>query len=162
MQQASGTIEKEVTGRELQSMVMEEDYLYEAMDSTSGPHIERNQTTGDDAYSDGPPVCEVYETIDESSVLESRAGSYDAYRPGSSFTTRATLPPHAKVMMLMKSNTPGEKPRLVKLEPVENPSKPDFRFAFETLRKCVKKSTPLQIPRTRKRRIIQPVVKKNK
>lgn len=94
--------------------------------------------------------------------MESSAGSYDAYRPGSSFTARATLPPHAKVMMLMKSNTPGEKPRLVKLEPVENPSKPDFRFAFETLRKCVKKSTPLQVPRTRKRRIIQPVVKKNK
>lgn len=65
-------------------------------------------------------------------------------------------------MMLMKSNTPGEKPRLVKLEPVENPTKPDFRFAFETLRKCVKKSTPVLVPRTRKRRIIQPVVKKNK
>ncbi|KAM3723914.1 Zinc finger transcription factor family protein [Dirofilaria immitis] len=166
MQQASGTIEKEVTGGELESMVMEEDYLYESMDSASGPHTERGRTTGDDVYSDGPPVCEVYETIDESgginSSLEGSAGSYDAYRPGSSFTTRATLPPHAKVMMLMKSNTPGEKPRLVKLEPVENPSKPDFRFAFETLRKCVKKNTPLQIPRTRKRRIIQPVVRKNK
>uniref|UniRef100_A0AAF5PPW0 Zinc finger protein n=2 Tax=Wuchereria bancrofti TaxID=6293 RepID=A0AAF5PPW0_WUCBA len=166
MQQASGTIEKGVTGGELESMVMEEDYLYETMDPANGPHIERGQTTGDDAYSDGPPACEVYETIDESGginpPLESAAGSYDAYRLGSSFTTRATLPPHAKVMMLMKSSTPGEKPRLVKLEPVENPSKPDFRFAFETLRKCVKKSTPLQIPRTRKRRIIQPVVKKNK
>ncbi|EJD74000.1 zinc finger protein, variant [Loa loa] len=166
MQQTSETIEKEVTGGELESMAMEEDYLYESMDPTSGSQIERGQTTGDDAYSDGPPVCEVYETIDESSginpSLESSAGSYDAYRPGSSFTTRATLPPHAKVMMLMKPNTPGEKPRLVKLEPVENPSKPDFRFAFETLRKCVKKSTPLQVPRTRKRRIIQPVVKKNK
>ncbi|CAG9532346.1 unnamed protein product [Cercopithifilaria johnstoni] len=166
MQQASGTIEKEVTGGELGSMVMEEDYLYETMDPAGGAPIERGQTTADDGYSDGPPVCEVYETIDESSginpSLESSAGSYDAYRPGSSFATRATLPPHAKVMMLMKSNTPGEKPRLVKLEPVENPSKPDFRFAFETLRKCVKKSTPLQVPRTRKRRIIQPVMKKNK
>uniref|UniRef100_A0A915PM39 C2H2-type domain-containing protein n=1 Tax=Setaria digitata TaxID=48799 RepID=A0A915PM39_9BILA len=165
MQQASESIEKEVTGGELENMVMEEDYLYETMDSTSGAHIERGQTTADDAYSEGPPVCEVYETIDERGInpsLESSTGSYDAYRPGSSFATRTTLPPHAKVMMLMKSNTPGEKPRLVKLEPVENPSKPDFRFAFETLRKCVKKNTHLQVPRTRKRRIIQPVVKKNK
>uniref|UniRef100_A0A0R3RUK3 C2H2-type domain-containing protein n=1 Tax=Elaeophora elaphi TaxID=1147741 RepID=A0A0R3RUK3_9BILA len=162
MQQASETIEKEVTGGELEGMVMEEDYLYETMDPASGAHIERGQTSADDGYSDGPPVCEVYETIDESSALESSAGSYDAYRPGSSFTTRTTIPPHAKVMMLMKSSTPGEKPRLVKLEPVENPSKPDFRFAFETLRKCVKKSTPPQVPRIRKRRIIQPVVKKNK
>ncbi|KAL4002280.1 hypothetical protein ACH3XW_2800 [Acanthocheilonema viteae] len=166
MQQASETIEKEVTGRELENMVMEEDYLYETMDPAGAANIERGQTTADDGYSDGPPVCEVYETIDESgginSSLESSTGSYDAYHPGSSFTTRAALPPHAKVMMLMKSNTPGEKPRLVKLEPVENPSKPDFRFAFETLRKCVKKSTPPQIPRTRKRRIIQPVMKKNK
>lgn len=66
MQQASGTIEKEVRGGELESMVMEEDYLYETMDPASGSHIERGQTTGDDAYSDEPPVCEVYETIDES------------------------------------------------------------------------------------------------
>lgn len=69
MQQANGIIGKEVTGRELQSIVMEEDYLYEAMDSTNSPHIERSQTTGDDAYSDGPPVCEVYETIDENSGI---------------------------------------------------------------------------------------------
>ncbi|VDK82388.1 unnamed protein product [Litomosoides sigmodontis] len=166
MQQANDATEKEVEGGELESMVMEEDYLYETMDAAGAPHIERSQTTNDDGYSDGPPVCEVYETVDESGSinpsLENSTGSYDAYRPGSSYTTRTALPPHAKVMMLMKSSTPGEKPRLVKLEPVENPSKPDFRFAFETLRKCVKKSTPQQTPRTRKRRIIQPVLKKNK
>lgn len=164
MQQA---VQKEVTRGEMESMVMEENYLYETVDPGNSPRTERSQAAGDEAaYSDGPPVCEVYETIDESGSinpsLESSAGSYDAYRPGSSFASRGTIPPHAKVMMLMKSNTPGEKPRLVKLEPVDNPSKPDFRFAFETLRKCVKKNTSLQIPRTRKRRIIQPVVKKNK
>lgn len=71
MQQASETIEKGATGGELESMVMEEDYLYETMDPAAGTHIERGQTTASDGYSDGPPVCEVYETIDESGGINS-------------------------------------------------------------------------------------------
>lgn len=63
MQQAS---QKEVTRGELESMVMEENYLYETVDPGNGRRIERSQTAGDEAYSDGPPVCEVYETVDES------------------------------------------------------------------------------------------------
>lgn len=69
MQQANDTTEKEVARGELESMVMEEDYLYETMDAAGGAHGERSQTTTDDGYSDGPPVCEVYGTIDESGSI---------------------------------------------------------------------------------------------
>uniref|UniRef100_A0A183EYW1 Ribosomal_L28e domain-containing protein n=1 Tax=Gongylonema pulchrum TaxID=637853 RepID=A0A183EYW1_9BILA len=90
-----------------------------------------------------------------SESVGSDSQAYEQYTMGPTFT-RAVLPPDAKVLMLMKPNVPGEKQRLVKLEPVANPAKPDFRFAFETLRKTAKKTDLRKSAvRTRKRRIIR-------
>lgn len=73
---------------------------------------------------------------------------------------RTILPPNAKVVMYVKGEKPGEKPRLVKLRPVANPSKPDLRFAYETIRKATQKTSLSLPPRARKRRIIRPLAKK--
>lgn len=63
-------LEKEDDEGELENLVLEEEYIYE-MDAGGGaPHLEREQGAGgDDEYSDAPPVCEVYETIDEGSLI---------------------------------------------------------------------------------------------
>ncbi|VDD95325.1 unnamed protein product [Enterobius vermicularis] len=82
-------------------------------------------------------------------------------------TSGGPIPRDAKVVVLMKSNTPGEKPTFVKLEPVTPPVirtvPAEFSRAVAMARRKDRiNNTPPPEKPTRKRRIIPPITKKDK
>ena len=77
------------------------------------------------------------------------------------------IPRDAKVVVLMKSNTPGQKPTFVKLEPVTKPIvrtvPAEFSRAVAMARRKDRfNGSPSSERVTRKRRVIPPIEKKDK
>uniref|UniRef100_A0A915BKB3 C2H2-type domain-containing protein n=1 Tax=Parascaris univalens TaxID=6257 RepID=A0A915BKB3_PARUN len=99
------------------------------------------------------------------STTEQNAASNDSQNATRKRFTSAggSVQPEAKVVVLMKSNAPGEKPTFVKLEPVTPaPTSRTVRTEFtRALTSARKSGSATPQPPKRKRRMIPPIVKKD-
>lgn len=108
------------------------------------------------------PVMNLYSG---QSTMEQNAAASDSQNATRKRFTSAggSIPPEAKVVVLMKSNAPGEKPTFVKLEPVAPaPTSRTVRTEFtRALTSARKSGSATPQPPKRKRRMIPPIVKKD-